>query len=84
MKGGQNQFHFTRFIEELISVALKVADCNQEDIIIFLDNASCHVSGYTMNNLRSQKITLFCNAAYSPGLNVIEPVFGDLKFHLRK
>ena len=26
---------------------------------------------------------IFSNSPYSPGLSVIEPVFGDLKLHLR-
>ena len=56
----------------------------KENVILFFDNASSHSSSYSIDNLMSLKVQVIFNVPTSPALNVIELIFADLKFYLRK
>ena len=49
-----------------------------------MDNAASHTSNYMIHKLVKNNIRVFFNVANSPALNVVELVFADLKYHLRR
>ncbi len=56
----------------------------RDRIILFLDNAAAHKSNYAMWNLYNQSIKIIFNCPNTPAFNIIETVFADLKYQLRK
>ena len=56
----------------------------RERIVFFLDNCPCHSSFYARYNLLNQGIKVIFNTACTPAFNIIECVFADLKFSIRK
>ena len=57
---------------------------NKHDIIVFMDNATSHSAAYTIYHLNEAGVRVVFNCANSPGLNLIEFVFQDLKDIVRK
>ena len=56
----------------------------RDKIVLFLDNASAHTSSYALSNLYHEDIKVIFNCPNTPSFNIIENVFADLKFQLRK
>ena len=49
-----------------------------------MDNSAAHTSHYAMWNLYNEGIKVMFNCPNTPPFNIIENVFADLKFNLRK
>ena len=49
-----------------------------------MDNCPSHTSYYSMYNLYNASVKIIFNCAGTPAFNVIESVFCDMKFSIRK
>ena len=56
----------------------------RDSILLFLDNAAAHTIHYALWNLYNEGIKVMFNCPNTPPFNIIENVFADLKFNLRK
>ena len=72
------------FIDNVVNTVTTKYQIPQKDILIFIDNASSHTSGYAMYNLRRHKVEIIFNCPNTPALNIVELVFADLKYSVRK
>jgi len=48
-----------------------------------MDNASTHVSSYTIHNLIEMNVKVHFNTKYTPEFAPIELLFGHLKYQVR-
>ena len=57
---------------------------DKENIIIFMDNAMAHVSNYSIVNMEKLGVKILFNCHQSPAINLVELIFAELKFSMRK
>lgn len=55
-----------------------------ESIVIFLDNCPAHASYYALAHLNKLGMKCIFNCRCTPAFNIIETVFADMKFHIRR
>ena len=56
----------------------------RDNIVLFLDNCPAHTAYYALWNLNNLAIKILFNCACTPAFNIIENVFCDMKFHIRR
>ena len=67
-----------------MNVLIEEKQILRSNIILFLDNCPSHNAFYALLNLYNLKVKVIFNCACTPAFNLIENVFCDMKFHVRR
>ena len=82
VKGGVDSIVFENFIYKMLESVVSDPRNQNRDILIFMDNAVMHKHSRVLETLRKFKVNVLFNAQYSPWLNPVEHLFGQLKSKL--
>ena len=84
IEGGLNQFNFIEYMKALKHKLVEIKKIPLEQIVVFLDNCPAHDSYYTRYNLNNLGMKCIFNIKCTPAFNIIETVFADMKFSIRR